>query len=226
MSLEPSILLVEDEADIAEMVVKFIQAAGFNVTHFSTGVGVAEFVQQHRPDLVLLDLMLPGKDGLTCCKEIRAFSEVPIIMVTAKTEEVDRLIGLEIGADDYVCKPFSAPELVMRIKAIFRRIQPKSAPAKQLLLDHERFTVSYGDVSEQLTAVEFNLLALLHSQPGRIYSRQQIMDLVYKDYRVISDRTVDSHIRNLRKKLKCLNMPAEPVCSVYSVGYKYEPAVS
>ncbi|NVJ62557.1 MAG: response regulator [Gammaproteobacteria bacterium] len=220
-----TIFIVEDEKEIASVVDMYLQAAELKTQMFLDGTNVVEAVKEQSPSVVLLDLMLPGKDGLTICKEIREFSDVPIIMTTAKVEEVDRLVGLEIGADDYVCKPYSAKEVVARVKATLRRLDKQFVPSSKeaLQVDESSQTIQYQQKVISLTTVEFNLFKLLYSHPNRIYSRQQILDLVYSDYRVISDRTVDSHIRNLRKKLTELETPEEPLRSIYGAGYKFEP---
>lgn len=169
--------------------------------------------------------MLPGMDGLEICKHQRQRSAVPIIMMTAKVEEIDRLLGLELGADDYVCKPFSAREVVARVKAVLRRsIQTpqefvETAP---VVVDEQSMSLRVFNQVVELTNVEFQLFSLLYSQPGRIFSRQYILDNIYQDYRIVGDRTVDGHIKNLRKKLNDANDQVELIRSVYGAGYKYE----
>lgn len=217
------VVIVEDDKEIAEIVIMYLQAAELEVKHFDDGIGVVEWVRENNPAVVLLDLDLPTKQGLDVCKEIRDFSEIPIIMTTAKVEEVDRLVGLEIGADDYVCKPYSVKELVARVKVQLRRLGKQSSADKGLKVDRDAFKVFFQKDEVELTAVEFKLFDLLYSNPNRIYSRNQIMDLVYQDYRDVSDRTVDSHIRNLRKKLKTLSLETEIIRSIYGAGYKFEP---
>jgi len=220
------ILIVEDEAKLAQLEADYLHAAGFDCTILADGFEVVSWLRQHRADLVLLDLMLPGRDGLELCREIRTFSVVPIIMVTARIEEVDRLLGLELGADDYICKPFSPREVVARVKAVLRRLQPPaSEPAEHLLtLDPSCFRIRAGGRETELTAVEFELLQALYRQPGRILSRQQLMDLIYPDQRIVSDRTIDSHIKKLRKKLAELLPDQEVIHSVYGAGYRYDPS--
>jgi len=219
------ILIVEDEAKLAQLEADYLHAAGFASTILSDGLEVVPWLRLHRADLVLLDLMLPGRDGLELCREIRAFSAVPIIMVTARIEEIDRLLGLELGADDYICKPFSPREVIARVKAVLRRLQPpKPEPAEHsLMLDSSCFRVRAGGRETELTVVEFELLQALYRQPGRILSRQRLMDLIYPDQRIVSDRTIDSHIKKLRKKLAELLPGTEVVHSVYGAGYRYEP---
>jgi two-component system response regulator BaeR len=218
------ILIVEDETRLAQLEADYLQAAGFAGTILADGLEVVPWLREHHADLVLLDLMLPGRDGLELCREIRSFSTVPIIMVTARIEEIDRLLGLELGADDYICKPFSPREMVARVKAVLRRLQPP-APApgeRSLALDPGRFRVRAGGRETELTAVEFELLQALCRQPGRIFSRQQLMDLIYPDQRIVSDRTIDSHIKKLRKKLDELLPEKEVIHSVYGAGYRFE----
>jgi two-component system response regulator BaeR len=217
------ILIVEDETKLAQLEADYLQAAGFACTLLADGFAVVPWLRQHRADLVLLDLMLPARDGLELCREIRTFSAVPIIMVTARIEEVDRLLGLELGADDYICKPFSPREMVARVKAVLRRLQPPAAPTAAepaLALDPSCFRVRAGGRETELTAVEFELLQALYRQPGRILSRNQLMDLIYPDQRIVSDRTIDSHIKKLRKKLAELMPDQEIIHSVYGAGYR------
>ncbi|WKE64566.1 response regulator [Gallaecimonas kandeliae] len=217
-----TIVLVEDDLEIADIVLMYLKAAGLRTQHFADGVGVADWVKAHRPAVMLLDLDLPTKQGLAVCEEVRAFSDMPIIMTTAKMEEVDRLVGLEIGADDYVCKPYSVKELVARVKVQLRRLQRSPAQEPGLRVDADSLQVGFQAGSAVLTAIEFKLFHLLYANPSRIYSRGQIMDLVYQDYRDVSDRTVDSHIRNLRKKLSALGLGQDVIHSVYGAGYKFE----
>lgn len=221
--IKQTILIVEDDLDIADVLAMYLQAADYNTKIFNKGTGVVEWVQSNHPSLILLDIDLPGKNGHIICKEVRDFSDMPIIMTTAKVEEVDRLIGLDIGADDYVCKPYSVKEVVARVKANLRRLSFEQNKSACLKVDLKNSKVGYQDITVALTTVEFSLFNLLYSNANRIYARAQIMDLVYKDYRDISDRTVDSHIRNLRKKLSVLTIKNDLIRSIYGVGYKFEP---
>jgi len=218
-----TVVIVEDDNEIAEIVIMYLQAANFQIKWFEDGKGAVEWIQENSPSLILLDLDLPTKSGLDVCKEVRAFSDIPIIMTTAKVEEVDRLIGLEIGADDYVCKPYSVKELIARVKVNLRRMTKRLFQTDGLQVNSENFTVSYRNEQIELTAIEFSLFNLLYSNCDRIYSRNQIMDLVYHDYRDVSDRTVDSHVRNLRKKLKELPLENDLIRSIYGAGYKFDP---
>ncbi len=229
MSTDKLIYIVEDEIKLARLMEDYLIAAGYQTQAFYDGKLAFSAIQQAQPDLVLLDLMLPGMDGLEIAKSTRAFSNVPIIMVTAKVEEVDRLVGLEIGADDYVCKPYSPKEVVARVKAILRRVGNASGvPAVQstglVKVDDAKMQVVLKNVNLDLTALEFQMFAVMFKEPGRIYSRQQLMDTIYNDHRVVSDRTIDSHIKKLRKKISSIYDSHDLIQSVYGVGYKYEPA--
>jgi two-component system response regulator BaeR len=195
--------------------------ANFHPHCLYEGTAVVEWVKKNQPDLILLDLMLPGKDGIEICREIREFSRVPIIMVTARIEEQSRLNGLDIGADDYICKPFSPREVVARVRAVLRRAV-QAAPKNGILqLDPEKYQASINGVVLTLTVVEFHLLALLAGNPGRVFSRNQLIELIYQDQRVVSDRTIDSHIKKLRKKINEIHN-RELIHSIYSAGYKFE----
>jgi len=216
------ILIVEDEEKLAALLSDYLRQGGFEPQTLGDGAAAVELIRVERPDLVLLDLMLPGKDGMEICREVRAFSAVPIIMITARIEEIDRLLGLEIGADDYICKPFSPREVVARVRAVLRRISPGNGAMAGLDLDPARYrAVLHGRLLD-LTAVEFQLLAYLAAHPGRIFSRSQLMDHIYPDDRIVSDRTIDSHIKKLRSKIAAVAPDEELIRSVYSVGYKFE----
>lgn len=220
--MEPVILIVEDEPRLAEIQNKYLRQAGYAPFIIDNGNEVVEWVQNNTPALILLDLMLPGRDGLELCKDIRKFSQVPIIMVTARVEEIDRLLGLELGADDYICKPFSPREVVARVKAVLRRSSDQPATKEILHLDAEKYAATLHGRKLDLTAIEFRLLHKLVSRPGVIFSRDQLMEEIYTDQRVVYDRTIDSHIRNLRKKINEVAPEEEIIRSVYGVGYKYE----
>jgi two-component system, OmpR family, response regulator BaeR len=217
------ILIVEDEEKLASLLNDYLRQARFEPYQLVNGLEVVPWVREQRPDLILLDLMLPGRDGLEICKEIRSFSSVPIIMTTARVEEIDRLLGLELGADDYICKPFSPREVVARVKAVLRRTDGGATiKAAGLVLDELRLQATLNKQELDLTAVEFKLLQFLAANPGRIYGRQQLMDRIYPDERVVSDRTIDSHIKKLRRKIATVNPNEELIHSVYGVGYKFE----
>ena len=211
------ILIVEDEPKLAALEADYLKSQGYDTHCIANGSEVVAWVRSNAPDLILLDLMLPGRDGLEVCRELRTFSDVPIVMVTARVEEIDRLVGLDLGADDYVCKPFSVRELVARVRAILRR--PRSAPSG-LVLDEERAALD-GHVLD-LTPVELRLLRALASSPGRVFPRERLLERLYEDHRVVTDRTVDAHVKNLRKKLEDVRPGEELVRSIYGVGYKLE----
>lgn len=221
------ILIVEDEERLAGLLADYLKTSGFTTHIISDGLEVTAYVKTHPPALVLLDLMLPGKDGLEIAREIRAFSQVPIIMITARVEEIDRLLGLELGADDYVCKPFSFREVVARVKAVLRRFRKDEhqESSKTVFLDRTRYRAEILGKNLDLTAIEFNLLETMAGSPGRIFSRDKLMDVIYPDGRVVSDRTIDSHVSKLRRKIQDLIPDREILVSVYSVGYKFEPPV-
>ena len=217
------ILIVEDEEKLAQLLGDYLRQEGYEVALLYRGDEVETWLGANPVDLVLLDLMLPGKSGLDVCKAIRARSEVPIIMVTARVDEIDRLLGLELGADDYVCKPFSPREVVARVKAVLRRSKRAEAPAPDgLVLDEAGMRARIAGKDLALTAVEFALLKVLVAHPGRIYTRDQLMDAMYRDERVVSDRTVDSHVKKIRRKIAEIVPDREVIHSVYGVGYKYE----
>jgi len=217
------ILIVEDEQKLAELLRDYLAQEGYEAFLLDRGDAVEDWMRAHGADLVLLDLMLPGKSGLDVCKALRAFSDASIVMVTARVEEIDRLLGLELGADDYICKPFSPREVVARVKAVLRRAKRKDSPQETgLALDEAGLQASIRGKDLGLTAVEFQLLKVLAARPGRIYSRDQLMDAMYRDERVVSDRTVDSHVKKLRKKIADALPEREVIHSVYGVGYKYE----
>jgi two-component system response regulator BaeR len=217
------ILIVEDEPKLAGLLRDYLNASSFESFILNNGTDVVPWIRDHKPDLVLLDVMLPGRDGMDICKELRTFSAVPIIMVTARVEEIDRLLGLELGADDYICKPFSPREVVARVKAVLRRTRDgQTIQAQGLVLDEQRYMATLHGRDLELTALEFRLLQLLVERPGRIYGRQQIMEKIYPDDRFVSDRTVDSHVKKLRKKIEAIAPEATLIHSVYGVGYKFE----
>jgi two-component system response regulator BaeR len=219
-----NILVVEDEPKLANLLSDYLRASGFEPFCLGDGTEVVPWIREHKPDLILLDLMLPGCDGMEVCKDIRTFSHVPIIMITARIEEIDRLLGLELGADDYICKPFSPREVVARIKAVLRRTRDGQTIYSQgLVLDEQRYRATLHGHDLELTAVEFELLHFLVASPGRIYGRQQLMNNIYHDERFVSDRTIDSHIKKLRRKIEAIDPKLRLIHSIYGVGYKFEP---
>jgi two-component system response regulator BaeR len=222
--MNATILLVEDERKLAEILADYLQQAGYSPIHLENGLAVVPWVREHKPDLILLDLMLPGRDGMEICREIRSFSSVPIVIITARVEEIDRLLGLEFGADDYMCKPFSPREMVARVKAVLRRsIGGALIQTPGLILDEEAGRAILLGRDLELTAVEFKLLLQLATHPGRLFSRGQLMDRIYPDRRIVGDRTIDSHIKKLRRKISTAAPGAELIHSIYGAGYRYEP---
>ena len=221
------ILIVEDEVRVAELLSDYLEKEGFQTDMLHDGLEVEDFVKKESPDLMLLDLMLPGKDGLEIAKGIRAFSDIPIIMITAKVEEIDRLIGLELGADDYICKPFSFREVVARVKTVLRRVSVKeeNKPSGFVSVDEERGFAQIKGVTLDLTAIELKLLKVMSDNPGFIFSREKLMDHIYSDGRVVSDRTIDSHVKKLRRKISNIHPDIEVIRSIYSLGYKYEESL-
>ncbi|MGV6859565.1 MAG: response regulator [bacterium] len=229
------ILIVEDEEKIVQILRDYLEKEGFAVSALYEGTDAVATVKSSPPDFLILDLMLPGMDGVSICREVRKFSELPILMLTARVDEIDRLIGLEMGADDYVCKPFLPREVVARVKAILRRTHAISAssptkseaetPAlnyREISLHPERFECTAAGQAIELTPVEFRLLQTLLSHPGHVHSRNKLMDVAYTDRRIVSDRTIDSHIKNLRRKLAAALPGDELIHSIYGVGYKLE----
>lgn len=222
-----NILIVEDEPDLSRLLADYIEQAGYTPHIIKNGLEVEGWIKQEKPILVLLDLMLPGKNGLDICRDVRQHSDIPIVITTAKVEEIDRLLGLELGADDYICKPYSPREVVARVKTILRRMNqtPNTGPSptESVFIDQGKLLITLKGTVIELTQIELNLFKLLHEEPGRIFSRQHILDNIYHDYRIVSDRTVDSHIKKLRKKLHDSIPGSDLIKSIYGVGYKYEP---
>lgn len=226
MSDTKRILIVEDEPDLADILHDYIVEAGMKAEILNNGSEAVNKILSTKPDLVVLDIMLPGKDGIQICREVRVKSDVPIILESARIEEVDRLIGLELGADDYLCKPFSPRELVARIKAILRRTSSGAevdGPSVRLQLDADTWRARLDSVLIDLTRREFQLLSVLYRRPGKVFSRSQILDLAFANDVDVFDRTIDSHVKNVRQKLKAIAADFDPIRSVYGVGYSYEP---
>ena len=220
------ILVVDDEPRIAEIARDYLERAGFTVTTAGSGADALAFARSRRPDLIVLDLGLPHVDGLDVTRTLRRQSSVPIIMLTARVDESDKLIGLELGADDYVTKPFSPKELVARVRAVFRRID--AAPergdiirAGEVTLDKRRMQASVGAQSIDLTSTEFELLATLASQPGRVFTRAQLLDAIRGVEVESFDRAIDAHVKNVRRKLEPDPRNPRYVLTVHGVGYKF-----
>ena len=214
------VLIIEDEEKLASLLADYCRHAGFEPTICPRGATGLQHLREQGAEVVLLDLMLPDGDGLDVCKDIRRFSSVPILIISARVDELDRLLGLELGADDYICKPFSPREVIARIKVILRRLQQPPDHGSGLQLDADRLSISLAGQTLALTAVEFALMQALADHPGHIRSRQQLMDRIYDDHRIVSDRTIDSHVKKLRQKL-AERFPGIPfIESVYGAGYR------
>ena len=224
----PLVLVVEDDDHVAAVQLAHLRQAGLRTEHLARGDGVEARVRAAPPDLVLLDLVLPGLDGTEVCRALRAFSGVPIIMVTARVEEIDRLLGFDLGADDYLCKPFSPRELVARVQALLRRhgrLPPPAAATPRLFeIDEARQRALYKGRRVDLTPQEYRLLAVMAAQPGRVFSRAQLIELAYDGSAEVYDRAVDSHVKNLRRKLAAAAPGHSFIHSVYGVGYRFELA--
>lgn len=223
------ILVVEDELRLATVLRDYLEAAAYEVTLEHRGDTALARIEADPPDLLLLDLMLPGLDGMELCRRIRSaadpgVAQIIVMMITARVDEVDRLLGLEVGADDYVCKPFSPREVVARVRAQLRRISRLNREASHaaVVVDMEAMRARVHDVDVDLTPVELRILARLIEHPGRVLSRQQLMDAAYTDHRVVNDRTIDTHMKNLRRKLSEAMDAEAPISSVYGVGYRYD----
>lgn len=228
------ILIVDDEVKIAQILTDYLRNEGHQTSMLHSGGEVVDTIKETKPDFVILDLMLPEKDGMTICREVRQFSNVPIMMLTAKVDEIDRLMGLELGADDYVCKPFLPREVVARVKTILRRVQITQIPQEKedksdlllcyrsIELQPEKYICQVSGERIELTPVEFRLLQTMVAHPGRVFSRDRLMEASYPDGRIVSDRTVDSHVKNLRKKVSAVSGSEDLIHSIYGVGYKIE----
>ncbi len=217
------VLIVEDEPRMAARLADYLQASGYTSAWLANGLEVVPSVKARRPDLVLLDLMLPGQDGMSVCRALRLFSDVPVIMLTARVEEADRLMGLEIGADDYICKtPFSPREVVARVKALLRRSGHSAREVSALQIDAQAYKASWQGAALDLTPIEFRLLKALADARGRVLSRDKLLDHVHADQRAVTDRAVDSHVKNLRRKLDTASGGQELIRSIYGVGYRLD----
>lgn len=222
------IVIIEDEPDLASLIADYVDASGYQSLVIANGQSALEQIQLRVPDLIVLDLMLPGLDGISLCKAVRTFSQVPIIMVTAKVEEIDRLLGLEIGADDYLCKPFSPRELMARIKVILRRVSTTAATAmpseKQTVvhIDTAAFQVYLHQQLLELTRSEFLLLQHFIAHPGQVFSRSQLLDFVTQDNLDVTDRAIDSHVKNIRKKIAQIRPDDNPIHAIYGLGYRFD----
>ncbi len=214
------VLIVEDELHLAKTMSDYLEQEQYQTTVLERGDEVMPYLIQHQVDVMLLDLMLPGLNGIEVCKLIRQQnSTLPIIMTTARVDEIDRILGLEIGANDYVCKPYSPREVVARVKVQLRQINP--AQIQPLISNDKDMTVEHLGKQVQLTLVEYKLLTKMMAQPGRIYNRDQLMDAIYDDGRIVTDRTIDSHIKKIRQKLKVVSVKHNFIQAIYGCGYKF-----
>ena len=224
-----NILIVEDEKKIAELLRDYLKQAGFDTHILTRGDNVIPWIKNNSLDLILLDLMLPGMNGIEVCRDIRKFSQIPIIMITAQTEEIDRLLGLELGADDYISKPFSPREVVARVKAVLRRVGPTSSAGNEIKaigmrLNAETHQIWINEQEVSFTPVEFGLLKVFISNPERVFSREELLNKVQGYDFVGYDRTIDTHVKNLRKKLSKHGID-NAIFSVYGVGYRLQSLV-
>ena len=223
MTLARRILVVEDDARIAQLLLDYLRNDGHQAQALADGAMALSEIRQAPPDLLILDLMLPGLDGVSLCRAVRCFSDLPILMVTARVDEVDRLLGLDTGADDYVCKPFSPREVMARVKALLRRAEGRVATMQRpWAVDDQGLRIAWRDRWLPLTPLEFRMLRLLLSRPGRVFSRAQLLDSVHSDIRDVSDRAIDTHVKNLRRKVQAVDPGADCIASVYGVGYRFD----
>ncbi len=227
--MDERILVVDDEPKIVKLARDYLENGGFQVVTAGDGPQALAAARRDKPDLIVLDLNLPGMDGLDVCRQLRRESDVPIIMLTARVDETDRLIGLELGADDYIVKPFSPRELVARVRAVLRRVkgglhQPGIIRVGNLEIDLQGHRAKLDDQLLRLTPIEFNLLALMAQRPGQTFSRERLIEKLHGYSHDGYDRSIDAHIKNLRRKLE--PNPAEPVyiLTVYGIGYQFNEA--
>ncbi len=221
------ILIVEDEKKIVDIIKAYLEKEGYNAITAYDGQLALELAKSHSPDLIILDLMLPEISGWDVCRALRKMSDIPIIMLTARDEVADKIVGLELGADDYVTKPFSPNELVSRVRAVLRRSEDRISPktmlkVADLTIDVEKRTVYRGSKAIELTPMEFDIIRALAEKPGRVYSRMQLLDLVQSETYEGYERTIDSHIKNLRKKIEPDPVSPKYIITIYGVGYKLE----
>ncbi len=220
---EGYVLVVEDDPKIARLLQDYLKREGLDSLVLADGALALQQVTACRPSLVVLDVMLPGLDGVEVCRSLRTFSDVPIIMLPARIDELDRLLGLETGADDYVCKPFSPREVMARVQALLRRSQGRLNRQPALwVVDDEKLRVEWRGHTLGLTLLEFRMFRLLLCRPGRVFSRSQLLDTLHADDRDVSDRAVDSHVKNLRRKVQAVDAAFDSIVSVYGVGYRFD----
>jgi two-component system response regulator BaeR len=222
--MSTAIFIVEDEPELAALVADYAAAAGYTATVFGDGALALAAIRRAPPALVVLDLMLPGLDGMSVCRAVREFSEVPIVMVTARVEEIDRLLGLELGADDYLCKPFSPRELMARIKAILRRAAHAPPGAPLVDVDEAARRIRIHGRALELTPTEYGILAALARRPGQVFTRAQLLDAAREGNANldVADRTIDSHVKNLRRKLDAALPGVDAIHAIYGLGYRFD----
>lgn len=216
------VLIVEDESSIAETLLFVLEAEGYHCTWCQTGLEAKKAMAEYPPDLIVLDVGLPDQSGFDLCREIRKTNSVPILFVTARNEEIDRILGLELGGDDYVTKPFSPREIVARVKAILRRgkavpAQPRST--KAFTVDHDRMVISFCGTALDLSRYEYRLLMVLLRRPGRVFSREELMNIAWESPEMSLERTVDTHIKTIRSKLKAVKNEKDPIVTHRGFGY-------
>lgn len=218
--MEEPILIVEDEPRLAALLGDYLGAEGYAWVWQARGDAALDWLGRHTAALMLLDVVLPGRNGLEVCKQVRQSSDLPIIMLSGRADEVDRLIGLELGADDYVCKPFSPREVVSRVKGVLRRCRPTLATPSPLHLDDAAYRASLDGRDLGLTVVEYQLLRQLAARRGQLFTRSQLIAGMYADHRVVCERTVDSHIKKIRRKIDAIDPQANLIQAVYGMGYR------
>ena len=218
------VLVVEDDPKIARLLVDYLHAEGLQAQSVADGLQAVQEVRQAVPAAIILDLMLPGLDGIGVCRAVREFCDVPIVMLTARIDELDRLLGLDTGADDYVCKPFSPRELMARVRALLRRAEGRLVKrTPPWTVDDNSLRIAWRGRWLALTPLEFRMLRLLLGRPGRVFGRAQLLDGVHVDLRDVSDRAIDSHVKNLRRKIAAVDPGCDCIASVYGVGYRFDP---
>ena len=217
------VLVVEDDRKISDLLLNYLRVDGYEATAAYDGREAVQQISQRAPDAVILDWMLPGLDGIGVCKAVRAFSDVPILMLTARVDELDRLLGLDTGADDYVCKPFGPREVVARVRALLRRASGRVIALPQpWLVEEASFRISWLGQWLPLTRIEFMVFRTLLARPGRVFSRAQLLSSVHDSQRDISDRAIDTHVKNLRKKVQAIDPGSDRIASVYGLGYRFD----